>query len=128
MNRTQGTYSAVLSTKVPVNLHLDLQQGALQGSLAGVPLGGLTLNTNQTDVALVLPALNLTGMLNTQQGEVNLVVPANVGVQFQLQKWSMGSLTINGEKVVDSIEASGSYATPDFDAARYKVTRCGSRC
>ena len=39
MNRTQGTYSTVLSTKVPVNLHLDLQQGALQGSLAGVPLG-----------------------------------------------------------------------------------------
>ncbi|MFC3859204.1 hypothetical protein ACFOPQ_00265 [Deinococcus antarcticus] len=74
-----------------------------------------------TSVLALLPALNLTGMLNTQQGEVNLVVPASVAVQFDLQKWKMRSLTFNGEKVGDSIEASGSHAMPDFNAARYKV-------
>lgn len=121
MTRTQGSYRAVLGTRLPVNLHLDLTQGELQGTLASVPLSGLSLKSNQTDVNLTLPALNLNASMNTIQGDVHFLVPANVGVQFNLKKWNMGSLTINGEKVVNTTQASGSYATANYDSAKFKI-------
>ncbi|MBZ9751301.1 hypothetical protein K7W42_10535 [Deinococcus sp. HMF7604] len=121
MTRQMGEYSAVLGTKLPVNLHLNLTQGSLKGQLTGVPLRGLTMTTQQTDVALTLPAGTYSGTLKTQQGEVQLRVPAGTGVQFTLQKFSMGSLSINNKTVVDTMEASGTYATPNFEAAKNKI-------
>ncbi|PTA67025.1 hypothetical protein [Deinococcus arcticus] len=121
MARQMGEYSAVLGTKLPVNLHLNLSQGSLRGQLTGLTLRGLDLATNQTDVNLKLPAGSYGGTLRTQQGEVQLQVPAGTGVQLILQKFSMGSLTINGAVVVDTLQASGTYATPNFESARTKI-------
>ncbi len=121
LSRTQTTYSAVLGTKFPTNLHLDLSQGTLQGSLAGVPLSALSIKTFQTELSLVLPAVNLAASLEANQGEVALQVPAAVGVQFNLKNWKQGSLTINGQKVVDAQDARGSYATPNFSTAKFRI-------
>lgn len=121
LNRRQGSYAATLSTRVPTTLHLDLTQGTLRGSLTGVPLRGLTMTTALTDVELVLPAASFRGKLSTRQGTVTLTVPANVGVQFNLQKFKQGTLTIGGEEVVDTLEATGTYATPNYAAAKFKI-------
>lgn len=121
LSREMGQYGVTLSSKVPLRLHLDTEMGTLTADLRGSLLERLDLESEQTNSELTLPARSFSGSLETEMGTVRLNVPANTGVRLNLQKVEMGSVTLGGQKVATGISASGSYASSNYEAARYKI-------
>lgn len=119
MSHEMGDYAATLGTKLPTSLHLDARMGSLKGNLQAVPLRQFDLKTDQTDVALTLPAAKYSGKMDVRMSRVELTLPVNVGVRFNLKKFHMSSLTIDGERVADSQEGTGFYATKNYETAPY---------
>lgn len=118
---TQSDWQLGLSPKWPIDLHLQGLQSDLTLDLSGLPVRTLNLRQQLGDLRLTLPSGHLKATLTTTQSNVVIVLPKDVGVSVRLLRLTQGSLTMLGQTVVDGLDSSGTYQSPNYAAARYKA-------
>jgi hypothetical protein len=115
--------------KLPLRFHVRNDQGDNTLDLSALKLTGLDVVTGQGSLELRLPAAGLNATLTSEQGDINVLVPANVGVRVVLKKLDQGKVILSGKTVADPNGAdengkytSGTYDSANFDSAQSKVT------
>jgi Cell wall-active antibiotics response 4TMS YvqF len=120
-SKTSGDWAMSLSPKLPISLILERTSGDANLDLRTLKLTALSIRQSMGDLDVMLPAGNLTFTLKQTSGNINIQLPANVGISVEAQTYTSGTVIIGGKTVAEGMSLTGTYQSANYESAPYKV-------
>lgn len=113
------TWRFGLTGAVPLDLTVSSGVGLVEADLSGLQLTGLDVEIGVGRVMLILPADGtFSGQISGGIGDIEIVVPAGVGVRIQVDAALAGVTTPSGQMFGPG---DNEYTSPNYASARSRV-------
>lgn len=113
------TWRFGLTPAVPIDLEISTGVGLVEADLSGLNLAGLDVEMGVGQVVVRLPAGgSFAGSLSGAIGQIEIVVPAGVGVRIQVDAALAGVTTPTGGTFGPG---EHEYTSPNFGTAKHRI-------